>query len=241
MAAGGLVPAPGRGVSGVGRIMAAPAGFVTRHAASDTGSDGPEPMRDFPELLILRHGETEWNRAGRLQGRHDSPLTAQGQAQARAQNALLAGLGAVELPWHVSPQRRARDTASIAARGLRARLHSDPRLREIGIGDWAGRSRSDLRRQQPQLFSGADPLAWYDHAPGGEGLETLARRLSGFLADLSGPSVIVTHGITSRVLRCLLLGWPVRELGRLEGGQGVVFRVAPGLYQRLGEGPRDTV
>lgn len=186
-------------------------------------------MPDLPELLILRHGETAWNREGRLQGRFDSPLTPRGRAQAAAQNRQLHAAGATGLSWLVSPQRRAQETARIAATGLSARIVTDARLREIGIGDWAGARRRALAAAHPHLFDPAAPLAWYDHAPGGEGLEALAVRLSDVLDDLRGqpgPVVIVTHGITSRVLRCLAAGRPVAEFGQVDGGQGVIHRVA---------------
>ena len=82
------------------------------------------------ELYLLRHGETEWNREGRIQGSQDSPLTARGRAQATAQADILAR----EVPqlWQLarycSPLRRARDTARIALDGLVPVI--DRRLRE---------------------------------------------------------------------------------------------------------------
>ena len=195
-------------------------------------------MRDLPELLILRHGETAWNRAGRLQGRFDSPLTEAGRAQAAAQNRLLHEAGAFGRAWHVSPQRRARETARIAAKGLAPVMHSDPRLAEIGLGDWAGRPRAELAAAHPALFAPeASPLGWYDHAPGGEGLAALAERLTDFLEGLRAPSVVVTHGITSRVLRCLALGRPMADFGDMPGGQGVIYRVAEGRQERLAPAP----
>lgn len=187
----------------------------------------------IPELLILRHGETEWNRIGRLQGGLDSPLTERGREQARHQGAILRAQPGIErFAWRSSPQGRAMQTAELARGEGQGALIPDDRLREIGMGDWAGARRDDLEAQHPELFQGAF-LAWYDHAPGGEGLRGLADRVAGFLADLSAPTVIVTHGITSRVMRCLATGRPHTDLGLVEGGQGVVYRIRGGVSEKL--------
>ncbi len=190
-------------------------------------------MADFPEVLILRHGETEWNRQGRMQGGQDSPLTRRGEGQARAQGLILQRFGVEGFTWVSSPQGRALRTAELA-RGQAGGIATDARLREISMGDWSGLLREDIARQAPDYFAPeAAMMAWYGNAPGGETLAALAQRLTAFLADLSAPTVIVTHGVTSRALRCLLLGLPVETFNRLEGGQGVVYRVTPEIYERL--------
>ena len=97
--------------------------------------------RDIPALLILRHGETEWNRAGRMQGALDSPLTETGRAQARRQGVILRAFGIEGWRWVASPQGRAAQTAAIAAQGLDLEIATDDRLKEIGIGDWTGATR----------------------------------------------------------------------------------------------------
>lgn len=188
----------------------------------------------FHEVLILRHGETEWNREGRMQGGRDSPLTALGAAQARQQGEILRRRDLTGFDWVSSPQGRALHTATLA-RGAAPR--TDSRLREIGMGRWSGCLRDEIAAQAPAYFApNAAPMAWYGHAPEGESLAALAARLREFLADLTGPAVIVTHGVTSRMLRCLLLGLPITDFSRLEGGQGVVYRLAPGCYERLEPG-----
>ncbi|MEL6102244.1 MAG: histidine phosphatase family protein [Pseudomonadota bacterium] len=187
----------------------------------------------YPDLLILRHGETEWNRAGRMQGALDSPLTPLGADQARRQRDILADFGVDGWDWHCSPQGRAHHTARIAGEGLADALVTDERLAEIGMGDWTGKSRADIMAAVPHLFELDEHLIWYDHAPGGEGIEALAGRTAAFLADLTGPSVIVTHGITSRILRCHALGLDPMAFGTLDGGQGVVYHLAEGQQTKL--------
>ncbi len=190
-------------------------------------------MEKSVELLILRHGQTEWNRIGRMQGWRDSSLTALGRAQAARQGDILRGLGVGGWPWFSSPQGRAMTTARIALGDAAGPITPDGRLREIGLGDWTGALRETIRAGAPHLFANGD-LGWYDHAPGGEGLTALAARAQAFLDDLDGPVVVVTHGITSRVMRALALGMAVRDFDKLPGGQGVVHHIRDGRARVIG-------
>ncbi|MGC1486395.1 MAG: histidine phosphatase family protein, partial [Albidovulum sp.] len=94
----------------------------------------------YPEAFILRHGETEWNRAGRFQGRLNSPLTEKGCAQARRQGEILttAGVNASQFQFWSSPQGRARQTADLALGGMGGVIREDLLLQEIDVGDWQG-------------------------------------------------------------------------------------------------------
>lgn len=190
----------------------------------------------YPDLLILRHGETEWNRAGRLQGEKDSPLTATGRAQAAAQGRLLERFGIDMWTLYTSPQGRSVATASIALGPEKKDVRLDHRLSEIALGAWTGRTRKDIAAEVPQLFETHDDLNWYDHAPGGEGLDALYDRTGAFLADLDGPAVIFTHGITSRMLRCHALGFEPTAFSELTGGQGVIYHLSEGVQSVLSEG-----
>jgi len=181
-----------------------------------------------PELWVLRHGQTEWNVAGRLQGRLDSPLTETGLDQARAQGVILARLLPGPVAVLASPSGRAWRTAEIATRGLGLTVRPEPDLREIDIGAWQGRQVDEIRATLPgdQV---ADPHLWKFNAPGGERIEEMTARLTGLLRRLKGPTVLVTHGVTSRVLRCLVLRRPVAGLAALPGGQGVVHHLRDGV------------
>lgn len=153
-----------------------------------------------PDLFLMRHGQTVWNAEGRLHGGLDSDLTPLGLRQARWQADLIAGQPGSRLS---SPQGRARRTAQIlfAPGGF----DTDPDLAEIGIGTFAGHLTTDLAVAHPDLFTGG-PLDWYDRCPGGEGLAALALRCRGLLDRLRGPALIVSHGITLRMLWALAIG-----------------------------------
>ncbi|WP_343222910.1 histidine phosphatase family protein [Paracoccus bogoriensis] len=183
-------------------------------------------MSAFPDLWLMRHGETVWNAEGRLQGALDSPLTAQGLRQAAWQAALVAGLPGLRL---ASPQGRAVATARIVFPGG---FTCDPALREIDLGDAAGRLLADLERDRPGLF-GAGDLGWYDALPGGEGLAALEARMAGFLAGLDGPALIVSHGVTLRMIWALVTGAGRSRLHEAPLEQGRVLALRGGAAQVL--------
>ncbi len=189
-------------------------------------------MRDWPELWVLRHGETEWNAAGRLQGGRDSPLTALGLAQAKAQRSILQEVLPRGVAAWSSPAPRAMRTAEIALDGLVDDILAKPGLVEVALGAWQGRQIEEVFAEHPDLAAG-DPFLWKFSAPGGERLTEMVARVEAALARLDGPTVIVTHGITSRVLRCLVLGVPVEDMAILPGGQGVVHHVRDGHAEVL--------
>ncbi|ROU03935.1 histidine phosphatase family protein [Histidinibacterium lentulum] len=192
-------------------------------------------MPTFPELLILRHGETAWNAEGRWQGALDSPLTPLGLDQARAMAALLSGLGIgpATHDLRTSPQGRALTTAEAVAAATGLSPVPDPRLREIGVGRWAGLTRAEADALSPPPAPDEHFLDRYARAPEGEGFAALWERCAAVLADLRRPTVIVTHGITSRVLRTIATGRTPDRLADLPGGQGVIFRIAAGRHETL--------
>ena len=182
----------------------------------------------YPPLYILRHGQTVWNAEHRIQGSKDSPLTDKGRAQAEAQREILAAQDLTGFSAYTSPQGRAMSTAQIALRDFNLNLVQDARLAEIGVGDWEGLRREDLVLSEPVDESEESALDLYERAPGGEGFQALRARCQAFLADLKGPSVLVTHGITSRMLRLLALDLDIADIGRVGGGQGVIYFVEGG-------------
>ncbi|MFQ5623467.1 MAG: histidine phosphatase family protein [Paracoccaceae bacterium] len=193
-------------------------------------------MTAYPEIYVLRHGQTEWNVAGRHQGRSDSPLTEVGRAQARRQGAILksAGVGGRGLPAYCSPQGRAAATADLALAPIAAVPTLDDRLREVSMGAWEGLTMEEIEARRPELFfAGIDPLMRHFEAPGGESFDATCARCLDFLESLTAPSVIVTHGITSRVLRGLWLGLGADGMCDMPGGQGCVYHLCEGRQTRL--------
>ena len=189
------------------------------------------------ELFVLRHGETTWNREGRMQGHLNAPLTELGVAQAVAQRNIMTGQDLSGFRVLSSPSGRAVETAAIALGPLVTEITTDPDLREVGVGEWTGRLRAELIDPTEWQVTTDGVLELYDMAPGGETLAGLEARCSQFLARLEGPHVLVTHGITSRMIRALALGHgpnvTLEALAEMPGGQGVVYNVKKGRQKRL--------
>jgi len=188
----------------------------------------------YPDICVLRHGQTEWNVAGRHQGRQDSPLTELGRKQAVTQGDILRSvLGDLsQFEIYSSPQGRSRSSAKLAMGDLDELVCEDLRLREVNFGAWEGLTLEEVERRWPELADEGDAFSWHFYSPGGESYEELSDRARGFLGDLSGPSIIFTHGITSRVLRGIYLGLDMDGMRDLEGGQGCVYRLSNGIQTR---------
>jgi probable phosphoglycerate mutase len=149
-------------------------------------------------LILIRHGETEWNREGRIQGYHgDSALTENGRTQAEKLAARLAReeLGAV----HSSDSERARQTAAPIAAALKAHIAFEAALRERNYGEFEGWTYADLERERPEAyfkFRSRDP----GYAPpGGESGAQFSERILAALARVAeaargGSVAVVTHG-----------------------------------------------
>ena len=191
--------------------------------------------KTYPELFILRHGQTEWNREKRAQGHKDSPLTDKGRQQAREQNLLLqqAALPRDTQFW-CSTAGRARQTAALAFDGLTDTVRFDNRLKEVGVGECEGMLIEDCIARWPEVFGTGLWGEWCFIAPGGEGLEMFSGRISSWLDELQGPTVVVEHGMVSLIMRGLVLGLDLADSLALPGGQGVVYHVKDGAHRRLG-------
>jgi len=185
-------------------------------------------MTQYPDLLVLRHGQTEWNLAGRFQGRRNSDLTALGRGQAAEQNSILAS-HRLRYPDQISsPQGRAVETAQIALGS--SGFQQDIRLSEIAFGSWEGMTRSEIKTQ---ISCSYDSHLWCFQSPGGESFAEISARVRAFMDDLRGPSIVVTHGVTSAVLRGLWLGLSEAELAALPKEQGCIYQLSDGKETTL--------
>lgn len=192
-------------------------------------------MKSCPELYLLRHGQTLWNREGRIQGHGDSPLTPLGENQARAMGRVLAHEIAAPAAFTLvtSPAPRAVATARLALAPFRRRADLDACLREVGHGGWEGLTKPEVFARVPGAESAyrADPFGWHFAAPGGESLDAVVARLDAFLAGLVRPTIVVAHGMSLRVLRGRVLGLDAAGMAELPGGQGVVWHIRDGDHR----------
>jgi probable phosphoglycerate mutase len=164
-----------------------------------------------PTIVFIRHGLTDWNVEGRLQGQRDVPLNDTGRAQARRNGAALAEAipDVASFDFVASPLGRARETMEIVrdAMGLDAAAYRiDDRLREVTFGEWEGFTTEEVRAREPSGVAARERDKWRFQPPGGESYERLADRLRPWLNAIGGPTVVVAHGGIGRVLWIELAG-----------------------------------
>jgi broad specificity phosphatase PhoE len=155
-----------------------------------------------PEVVLLRHGETEWSATGRHTGRTDVPLTERGEEQARALGTAVAGRRFAEVL--TSPRQRASETCRLA--GLSGTVVDE--LREWDYGDYEGRTTPAIREEVPGW------TVWQGPVPGGERLEEVGARADRVLERLlaaGGDVAVVSHGHFLRVLAARWLELPPVE------------------------------
>ena len=168
-------------------------------------------MTSVPTLVFVRHGQTDWNVEGRLQGQRDIPLNEIGRAQARRNGEVIRDRipEAAGFDFVARPLSRTRETVEI----LRAAMALDPagyeidtRLLEITFGELEGLTYQDIETRDPGWSRARHADKWNYLPPGGESYHMLSVRIIGWLETLSRPSLVVAHGGVGRVLRAHLLG-----------------------------------
>jgi probable phosphoglycerate mutase len=176
-------------------------------------------------LLLVRHGQTEWNAAGRMQGQTPHvPLTEVGHAQSAAAARELAGLGPGALIS--SDLLRARQTAEHCARATGLAVATTPALREQGYGVLEGRPSRELW----------DVVDWTDPhwaAVGGESLAQLHARVGAYLEDLRAEPpadvvALVTHGDTIRAAQAVVAGLGPSAMPAVTPHNGTITRLELG-------------
>lgn len=171
------------------------------------------------EIVLVRHGETEWSRTGRHTGLTDVPLTERGRRESEA-----VGVALRERQFALvltSPLARAAETCRLA--GLGAVAIARDELREWDYGEYERLTTIDIRQQRPGW------TLWRDGVPGGETLAEVGARVDRILAELrsiEGDVAVFAHGHLLRVLAARWLG--------LEPAAGRVFALDPGTISVLG-------
>lgn len=168
------------------------------------------------KLYCLRHGTTAWTDAARYTGASDPELTDVGREEAAAAARTLARLGRGSFELAVtSPLRRCRETCDIVSRELDLRLQprEDARLQEIHYGDWEGRTRDEVLRDDPRAFDAWDRDPTLQAPPGGESVADVVARSEAALNDLLGTGathvLLVSHRTVLRILVARTLGMPL--------------------------------
>lgn len=191
-------------------------------------------------LTLIRHGLTDWNATGRVQGQTDVPLSEEGRAQARQLSLYVQGLEP-DAAVYASPLLRARETAEIAFPDHE--VHLDPRLMELHFGTFEGLEQPDARGPEAWNEWVVDPFE--RAAPGGESYRALRDRVvawSRSLESSEGPDhvVAVSHSGTIQMLLAHLLGveqprWRKRIYIRPTGISRVLYRDGHVMVERVND------
>ena len=194
-----------------------------------------------PTIYYLRHGETEWNALGRLQGTLDIPLNARGRGQAEHAAGVLAGLFARDgrdkaaLPYVSSPLGRARSTMEL----VRGRLDLPPadyalddRLREIGYGVWEGKTLPESEASDPEVYAQRLLDKWTVAPAGGETYAAVQLRMLDWYGSLLADTVAVAHGGTARALMVTLGLETPASAAELYIEQGTVYVFRDGRLEK---------
>jgi len=167
------------------------------------------------ELVLIRHGETDWNREGRYSGQTDIPLNEEGQRQARKLAEALQGTPFQAI--YTSDLQRAQQTARYIAEATGAPLYSDARLREINQGEWEGMHFEEIRKRFLETWERRrrDPLSVAP--PGGETIGEVRARVLEALQDIlerhpNGRVAIVSHGLALALILIHARGQPLETV-----------------------------
>lgn len=194
-------------------------------------------------LILLRHGLTSWNLAGRYQGRTDIPLCAAGLVEAHEAGESLRPARAGLLL--TSPLQRARATAEVISQHLGSvPCHVDERLVEIGFGQWEGLTQPEVKQRWPVLLRAWKRAPQSVRFPGGEGLTDGLRRLEDFVRHppwpgSSGPRCViaVTHAGLIRLATLCADGRPLHDYRQVALRSGAAHEFdwdPPGRLRRVG-------
>ncbi len=195
----------------------------------------------MPVLYFMRHGETDFNVAQRLQGQYETSLNVRGREQAAISGSLLVKLfsrdqlRAADFAYVSSPLNRARETMEI----VRGTLDLDPqtyatdkRLMEISYGAWEGLTLSEVEVHEPGVLARRERDKWDFTPPGGESYRDVAKRVADWYASVTRDTVVVAHGGVARVLMANFHILPEEKATHAEVAQGVVYIFSRGMMTR---------
>jgi broad specificity phosphatase PhoE len=195
-------------------------------------------------LWFIRHGETDFNREGRLQGQQDTPLNAKGREQASAVGRALRKLAGAEMAalnaagaFVSSPFERTRRTMELAltAMGFEPGTYAlDDRLKELTFGAWEGFTWSEIEARDPQGAVARAADKWEFVPPGGESYAGLARRVAPWVEAIAGDVFVASHGGVARALMYLIAGAAPQTAAEVPIQQGRAILFAGGRFEWVG-------
>ena len=208
--------------------------MTAKHPASDVD------WSVLPLVYFVRHGQTDWNAEGRLQGQSDIDLNDVGRMQARRNGLHLKEIlgDPAALRYVASPMRRARETMEIVRGELGLPRHgydTDRRLIEIHFGDWQGFTYAEMEQRVPGFAAMRERDKWNVTPPGvgAESYRRLAERVAPWLASVKDETVCVSHGGVMRAVVWLVTRDSDEAASHMETPQDKVLRLQNGVFDWL--------
>lgn len=201
-------------------------------------------IRCSHQIWFVRHGETDYNRDGRLQGQKDIGLNPKGREQASAVGRALRKLAGPEIDrversraFYASPLSRTRETMRLA----RAAMGLDPEvfsliddLKELTFGDWEGLTWPEVQARDPEAAAARAVDKWHFAPPNGESYAQLAARLTPWVKSIDRDLCVVSHGGVARALMFLVAGLQPQLAAEVGIHQGRAILFANGEFRWVG-------
>jgi broad specificity phosphatase PhoE len=182
-------------------------------------------MTDFP-IVFVRHGETDWNKQGLIQGSVDTELNERGHAQSKAVAELFDFRKSEWRDFQIiaSPQKRAMQTARYILDAMAKTLEDvEPRVRELGFGIWEGKPFWELKASPVYPAHPEERYFW--RPVGGESYEDGVARVNEWRATLTRPTLVISHGAVGRCLMGAVTGLAPADIVNLKTPQGAYCRL----------------
>jgi len=206
---------------------------VRRIEETEAATSSPQALCRRTRLILVRHGETDWNAESRLQGHQSTPLNERGRQEAE----LLARRLPEEQPHNLysSDLARAMQTAEIIAAEIGLEIVATPKLREISLGRWEGKTFEEVQAESPAAFDAWARGDFRGTPPGGESVAQLRERVIAFLGEVlekhpSQTSVLVTHGGPCKCAIAHTLGISTDGVSRYAADNASIHIIEIGLY-----------
>ena len=195
-------------------------------------------------LWFIRHGETDFNREGRLQGQQDTPLNPKGREQASAVGRALRKVAGAEMAaldaasaFVASPFVRTRRTMELArqAMGFEPTAYAlDDRLKELTFGEWEGFTWPEIEARDPAGAAARAADKWEFVPPNGESYAGLARRVAPWVETIDRDLFVTSHGGVARALMYLIAGVAPEKAAEVHIQQGRAILFASGRFEWVG-------
>jgi probable phosphoglycerate mutase len=189
-------------------------------------------MKELPTIILVRHGQTQWNLEGRYQGQLNSDLTEKGKAQSRKNASKIAKVLDLKMPFKVfsSPLGRAKESSYLICDELgfdKSRVIFDERLSEFNYGIFEGKTKDECRELYPQVLAQREANKWLYEIENGESYLLVKERLLSWLKSVSDEKivVVVAHEMVNRTLRGIYCNLATSDILELRQSNDLVIKL----------------